>query len=90
MVSHMAFGEAIGFVREGRDVGGLIQAFHDMAPLAGLIATLPWLMNPIIKNPLFSRFLMPKSGDGTGTGRIMLVSRVSRTRSVSAADTMNS
>lgn len=70
----MAFGEAIGFVQEGRDVGGLIQAFHDMAPLAGLIGALPWLMNPIIKNPLLGRFFMPKPGDGTGTGRIMLVS----------------
>ena len=74
-VSHMAFGEPIGFVRNGRDVGGLIEAFHEMAPLAGLVAALPWLMNPILKNPVLGRFFMPKAGDGSGTGRIMLVSR---------------
>lgn len=85
----MAFGEAIGFVREGRDVGGLIQAFHEMAPLAGLVAALPWLMNPILKNSLLGRFFMPKAGDGTGTGKIMLVSRESRARTASAANTLN-
>ena len=74
LVSHLGFGRAIGFVKEGRDVNGLIQAFHDMGPLAGLVAALPWLMNPILKNPLFKRYMMPKAGDNTGTGRIMRVS----------------
>ena len=69
----MAFGEAIGFVRSGCDVGGLIQAFHNMAPLAGLVAALPWLLNPILKNAVLGRFIMPKAGDKSGTGRIMLV-----------------
>lgn len=86
----MAFGEAVGFVREGRDVGGLIQAFHNMAPLAGLVAALPWLMNPIIKSPLLGRYLMPKPGDGTGTGKIMLVSKDLRARSVCIANGRNS
>ncbi|KAL9123290.1 MAG: hypothetical protein Q9187_000162 [Circinaria calcarea] len=43
-----------------------------MAPLAGLVAALPWLMNPILKSPLVGKFFMPKAGDGTGTGKIML------------------
>ena len=73
MVSHLGFGSAIGFVREGRDVGGLIQAFHDMAPLAGLVAAIPWVVNPILKNPLLKPWLMPKAGDNTGTGKIMKV-----------------
>ena len=71
----MAFGKAIGFVREGTDVGGLIQAFHNMAPLAGLVGALPWLMNPILQNPILGRFFMPKAGDGTGTGKIMQVDK---------------
>ena len=45
-----------------------------MAPLAGLVATLPWLMNPILKNPLWKRYMMPKAGDNSGTGRIMSAS----------------
>ena len=61
-------------VREGKDVGGLIQSFHDMAPMAGLVAALPWLMNPILKNPIFKHFMMPRAGDRTGTGKIMKVS----------------
>ena len=69
----MAFGEAIGFVRNGCDVGGLIQAFHNMAPLAGLVAALPWILNPILKNAVLGKFIMPKAGDKSGTGKIMLV-----------------
>ena len=73
LVTQLGFGEAVGFVKEGKDVGGLIQSFHDMAPMAGLVAALPWLMNPILKNPLFKRYLMPRAGDNTGTGKIMKV-----------------
>ena len=73
LVSHLSFGSAIGFVKEGKDIGGLIEAFHSMAPLAGLVAAIPWVVNPILKNPLLKRWLMPKAGDNTGTGRIMKV-----------------
>ena len=73
LVTQLGFGKAVGFVKEGKDVGGLIQSFHDMAPMAGLVAALPWLMNPILKNPLFKRFMMPKAGDSSGTGKIMKV-----------------
>ncbi|RAK91925.1 cytochrome P450 monooxygenase [Aspergillus costaricaensis CBS 115574] len=71
LVTQLAFGSPVGFVRETRDIGGLIHHFHDMAPLAGFIAALPWLANPIFQNPLFKKYLMPKPGDSTGTGQIM-------------------
>lgn len=75
VVTDVTFGEPIGFVREGKDIGKLLQAFHELAPLAGLIAALPWLMNPLLKNDFFGRrFLMPKAGDSRGGGRIMEVS----------------
>lgn len=82
----MAFGEAIGFVRNGCDVGGLIQAFHDMAPLAGLVAALPWLMNPVLKNSILGKLLMPKAGDRSGTGKIMMVIRASKPGSMNKAN----
>ena len=85
----MAFGEAIGFVRNGCDVGGLIQAFHDMAPMGGLVAALPWLMNPILKNPVLGKFLMPKAGDRSGTGKIMMVIKPSKAGSVDKANSEN-
>jgi hypothetical protein len=70
----LAFGKEIGFIREGRDVENLIKAFHDMAIFAGLVAMLPWLMNPLLKNPITKRYLMPKPGHNSGSGKIMLVS----------------
>lgn len=73
LVTELSFGAPIGFIKHEKDVGGLIQSFHNMAPMAGFVAALPWLMNPILKNPLFKRFLMPRAGDNTGTGTIMKV-----------------
>lgn len=69
----MAFGKEIGFIEKGKDVGNLIQAFHDMAPMAGLVAALPNLVNPILEAPIIGSYLMPKPGDGSGTGRITQV-----------------
>ncbi|TAQ85503.1 hypothetical protein B7494_g6168 [Chlorociboria aeruginascens] len=71
LVTHLAFGAPLGFVRESRDIGGLIQHFHDMSPLAGFIAALPWLANPILKNPISKMFFIPRPGDNSGTGQIM-------------------
>jgi cytochrome P450 len=73
LVTQLAFGAPLGFVRETRDIGGLIEHFHNMAPMAGFVAALPWLANPILKNPLFKKYLMPRPGDRSGTGQIMKV-----------------
>ncbi|CAG8953710.1 hypothetical protein HYFRA_00006599 [Hymenoscyphus fraxineus] len=70
-VSGLAFGKSPGFVKNGMDVEGLIESFHSMAPMAGLVATLPHIMNSILNTPILGNWLMPHSGDGTGTGRIM-------------------
>lgn len=73
-VTHFTFGQPIGFVEEGRDVDGLIEALHSMAIMTGLIAALPWLFEPLIKNRFLKRFLLPGPGNRTGSGRIMAVS----------------
>lgn len=69
----MAFGRSPGFVKNGFDVEGLIQAFHDMAPMAGLVAALPHLVNPVLDSPILGNYLMPTAGDGTGIGKVMQV-----------------
>ena len=69
----MSFGRNPGFVKNGKDVEGLIQAFHDMAPMAGLVAALPHLVNPVLNSSIFGWYLMPTAGDGTGIGKVMQV-----------------
>lgn len=69
----MAFGKSVGFVDQAKDVGGLIQHFHNMAPFAGLVAALPDLINPLMNLPIIGDWIMPTPGDGTGTGSIMKV-----------------
>ena len=65
-ITQLIYGHPAGMVQQGQDVGGLIQAWHDMFRLGGLVATLPWLVHPIVK-----RFFMPQKGDMRGSGKIM-------------------
>jgi hypothetical protein len=44
-----------------------------MAPMAGLVAALPNIVNPLLESPLTRWYLMPTAGDGSGTGKIMQV-----------------
>jgi cytochrome P450 len=74
MICQLSFGEPIGFVEQGKDVENLIKNFHDMAPFAAVVGALPWLCKPVLEHPLTRRFAMPKSGDSSGTGKIMAVS----------------
>lgn len=60
-------------VEEGRDVNELILQWHNIFTLGGLVATLPWLIHPIISNSLLRGILMPHKGHATGSGHIMAV-----------------
>jgi hypothetical protein len=73
MICQLSFGEPIGFVEQGKDVENLIKNFHDMASFAAVVGALPWLCKPTLEHPLTRRFAMPKSGDSSGTGKIMAV-----------------
>jgi hypothetical protein len=73
MVCQLSFGEPIGFITQGCDVENLIKNFHDMAPFAAVVGALPWLVRPVLENPITRRFFMPKPGDSSGTGKIMAV-----------------
>ena len=72
-VTELIYGEPAGFVAQGKDVGGLIKAWHDMFRLGGLIATVPWLIHPLITSWPLRRYMMPQKGQSTGSGVIMSV-----------------
>lgn len=74
MIVELAFGEPLGFIKQGVDVDQLIKKFHDMAPFAGFVAAVPWIAKIFTSNPLGRYIFMPKPGDSTGTGQIMAVS----------------
>ncbi|KAL9025938.1 MAG: hypothetical protein Q9196_005318 [Gyalolechia fulgens] len=70
-VTYLTFGEPTGCVQAETDVDGLIEALHSMFVMTGLVAALPWLVEPIIKHPLLKKYLLPQPGDKSGSGKIM-------------------
>lgn len=76
-MTHLIYGKSVGMVERGCDVDGLISEWHHVFTLGGLVATLPWLIHPIITNPWLKRFLMPSKLHSTGSGHIMSVSQAS-------------
>ena len=78
-MTQVIYGVPVGMVDKGRDVDRLISEWHRVFTLGGLIATLPWLVVPIINNRYLKPFLMPSKWHGHGTGHIMRVGRDPRT-----------
>ena len=79
-VTHLIYGKSTDMVQNDCDVDGLIGEWHHEFTLGGMVATLPWLVVPIIKNPWLKRFLMPTKGNSTGSGHIMSVREGSYSR----------
>ncbi len=73
-MTHLIYGKSVGMVQSGCDVDGLISEWHHMFTLGGVVATLPWLIRPLITNQWLKKFLMPTKGDSRGSGHIMSVS----------------
>ncbi|KAF8427288.1 putative cytochrome P450 monooxygenase [Tirmania nivea] len=48
VITELGFGEAMGFVRQGQDVGGLIKCFHYALPPIGSLARLPNLTKMVV------------------------------------------
>lgn len=72
-MTQVIYGVPVGMVDKGRDVDRLISEWHRVFTLGGLIATLPWLVVPIINNRYLKPFLMPYKWHGHGTGHIIRV-----------------
>ena len=71
-ITHLIYGEPVGMTIEGRDVNGLVAQWHKIFTLGGLVATLPWLIHPIISIKWLG--LMPSKSHKFGAGHIMNVS----------------
>lgn len=69
----MVYGEATKMVEQGHEVDGLITEWHRVFTLGGLVASLPWLINPLIHQPFLKGLLMPSKRQDWGSGHIMLV-----------------
>ncbi|OJJ49987.1 hypothetical protein ASPZODRAFT_58830 [Penicilliopsis zonata CBS 506.65] len=70
VISEVGFGGSFGFVEQGKDVGGLIQGFHDGLPAFGLLARLhpftTW-----IKTTFLKKYLVASAADDSGIGVVM-------------------
>ena len=73
-ITHLIYGKTAGMVEAGHDVENLIKSWHEMFRLGGLVATLPWLIHPLINAYPFNKYLMPQKGHRSGSGHIMSVS----------------
>lgn len=70
IVSDFGFGAPLGFVPAGKDIGGLIQGFHDGMTAFGLMGRF-WPLTSRIKKTWLGRFLVAKPTDNSGIGVLM-------------------
>lgn len=73
-MTEIIYGNAIGMVANCSETDGLIQEWHRMFPIGGLLASLPWLFGPVVSNRWLKPFLMPNKANKSGSGYIMSVS----------------
>lgn len=73
VVMDLSFSDPIGFVKQGKDVRGLIQSVHDLFTGANFMVNLPGLVK-FLQKPWIWRFVAPKSTDLTGPGALEGVS----------------
>jgi cytochrome P450 len=69
LVMDLAFGEPVGFVKEGQDVGGLIQSLVELFDAAQVLVTVPSLMK-FLNLPWMHALAGPKPTDAKGPGAI--------------------
>ena len=69
----LIYGEPVHMVEKAQDVDRLLSEWHHGFRLRGLVATLPWLIHPIVSVSGLKPILMPRKGHSTGSGHIMSV-----------------
>lgn len=70
IISEIGFGAPFGFIEQGKDVGGLIQGFHDGLPAFGLLARLYPFTN-WMKSTFLKKYLVATPADDSGIGILM-------------------
>lgn len=70
IISEIGFGAPFGFVKQGQDVAGLIQGFHDGLPAFGLLARLH-AFTSWMKTTFMKKYLVATPQDNSGIGVLM-------------------
>ncbi|KAF9891592.1 hypothetical protein FE257_003603 [Aspergillus nanangensis] len=70
VISEVGFGAPFGFIEQAKDVGGLIQGFHDGLPAFGLLARLHPFTS-YLKTTFLKKYLVAKPEDDSGIGVLM-------------------
>ena len=69
----LIFKKRLGFVTKGEDVDGVLAAFRNTGWVIGLMALFPYLLNPLFQLPVLGQYLLPRSSNSTGVGKVMKV-----------------
>ncbi|EYE92329.1 cytochrome P450 [Aspergillus ruber CBS 135680] len=70
IISEIGFGAPFGFIKQGKDIGGLVQGFHDGLPAFGLLARLYPFTN-WMKSTFLKKYLVATPADDSGIGVLM-------------------
>ena len=71
MIGEIGFGAPFGFIKTASDVGGMIKAFEDGAPIFGLLGRLYPFTIWIKKTWVGKKYLVAKPEDKSGWGTFM-------------------
>ncbi|KAL8383467.1 hypothetical protein RB595_010593 [Gaeumannomyces hyphopodioides] len=70
IISEVGFGQPFGFIEQERDVGGLIQGFHDGLVAFGVMARC-WPFTNWVKSTFLGKYLVASPEQDSGIGRLM-------------------
>ncbi|ROV95320.1 hypothetical protein VSDG_06090 [Cytospora chrysosperma] len=73
IASKTFFGKDLGMVQNGRDTIGLVKSASESRHIIHAFARVPEIKAQLFFNPLFSRFFIPRPGDGTAFGHVLKV-----------------
>lgn len=70
IISEIGFGAPFGFVERGKDIGGLIQGFHDELPYFGILTRMH-TVTYWIKSTFLKKYMVGTAQDDSGVGVLM-------------------
>lgn len=65
----VSFGEPIGFVKQSKDVDGIIKSVHDLFAVANIVTLIPGITR-FMQLPFIYPLVAPKPTDKTGPGML--------------------
>ncbi|KAL8770311.1 MAG: hypothetical protein Q9209_003947 [Squamulea sp. 1 TL-2023] len=78
IISHLCFGQPIGFVARHEDVHGFLHTLERRLPIAeqfSVVTELFTLLASVTRIPFFKRLMIPQNSDNYGVGKILGISR---------------